>query len=186
MRTNQILAILAILGGITAAFTKFNENNGLYPDWKIQKVRIEGKKIRFISASHLADLLYQKDQNLLVYDTRGWAAYEQYHIPQALLYDAGMGSKAGNRSGITVIYGDANDQELYELAGELHGRVYLLQDGMKAWSSLVLFPDFKLLHVRNGDQLEHILRRSGFFGGKPQNIQVLNLVVREDRYREGC
>jgi hypothetical protein len=50
----------------------------------------------------------------------------------------------------------------------------------------VLFPDFLNYHVRNRDHLDHILRRSRFFGGEPQNTQVLNIEARENRYREGC
>jgi len=186
MKTNHILAILAIVGGMTAAFTKHSENNKLYPDWKFQKERIEGKKVSFISASHLANLLYSKDQNIIVFDARNWKAYEYYHIPQALLYDAGMVPKAGTRSGTTVLYGDPEDPDLVELARELPGRVLLLKGGMDAWYSQVLFPDFMSFSVRNRDQLDHILRRSGFFGGKPINTQLLNIEVRESRYREGC
>jgi hypothetical protein len=186
MKTNHILAILAIVGGMTAAFTKHAERNSLYPDWKFSTERIDGKKTRIISASHLADLIYKKDPIIIIYDTREWNAYEHYHIPQALQYDASLGSKATARSIITVLYGDQEDGDLFDLAGELPGRVYILKGGMDAWNSLVLFPDFMSFSVRNGDQLEHILRRSGFFGGLPQNSQLLNIEIRESRYREGC
>jgi len=186
MKTNHILALLAIVGGMTAAFTNHAERTSLYPDWKFSKERIDGKKVSFISASHLANLIYSKDQNITVFDARKWKAYEYYHIPHALLYDAGMLPKAGARSGTTVLYGDAEDKGLYELARELPGRVFLLKNGMDAWYSHVLFPDFLSFSVRNSDQLDHILRRSGFFGGKPINTQLLNIEVRESRYREGC
>ncbi len=186
MKTNHILAILTLVVGLTAAFTKHSENNKLYPDWKFQKERIDGKKYSFISASHLANLLYGKDQSTIIFDTRKWKDFEHYHIPQALPYDAGMESKAVTRSGITVLYGDLEDPDLYVLARKLPGRVYLLKGGMEEWYSLVLFPDFMSFSVRNSDQLDHILRRSGFFGGKPQNTQLLNINVREGRYREGC
>ena len=186
MKTNHILALVAIVGGLTAAFTKHAERNSLYPDWKFSTERIDGKKTRVISASHLADLLYSKDQKLIIFDARQWKAYELYHIPQALQYDSGVGSKAVTRSRTTVLYGDQDDGDLYDLAAELPGRVYILKGGMDAWNSLVLFPDFISISVRNSDQLDHILRRSGFFGGKPQNSQVLNIEIRESRYREGC
>ena len=186
MKTNHILAIMAIVGGLTAAFTNHSERTSLYPDWKFSKDRIDGTKVSFISASHLANMLYSKDQNIIIFDAREWKDYELYHIPQALLYDAGMASKAGSRSGTTVLYGDAEDQGLYDLTHELPGKVYVLKGGMEAWYSLVLFPDFMSFSVRNGDQLDHILRRSGFFGGVPQNTQLLNIELRESRYREGC
>ena len=186
MKTNHILAILALVVGLTAAFTRHSENNKLYPDWKFQKERIDGKKYSFISASHLANLIYSKDQSIVIFDARPWKAFEHYHIPQALAYDVGMGSKAAIRSGIVVLYGEPDDQGLYDLARELPGRVYILRGGMDAWNSLVLFPDFMSFSVRNSDQLDHILRRSGFFGGLPQNSQLLNIDVRESRYREGC
>ena len=186
MKTNHILAILAIVGGVAAAFTNYSEKNDLYPDWKYQKEQIEGRSVRFISAPYLADLLYNKEKDLTILDAREWNAYENYHIPLALQYETGMEPNADIASGITVIYGEAGDQSLYKLAKELPGRVYLLKGGLEEWYSLVLFPDFTTFHVRNSDQLDHILRRSGFFGGKPQNTQILNINVRESRYREGC
>ncbi len=97
-----------------------------------------------------------------------------------------MGSKAADKSSTVILYGQEENDELYKLAQELPGRVYVLKGGMEAWYSLVLFPDFTIFHVRNSDQLDLIFRRSGFFGGKPQNTQLLNLDVRENRYREGC
>lgn len=186
MKTNHILAILAIVGGVAAAFTNYSERNDLYPDWKYQKEQIEGRRVRYISAPFLADLLYSKEENITVFDTREWKAYENYHIPVALKYDAGMESKTDIRSGLIVLCGEPEDQGLYNLAKELPGRVYLLKGGIEEWYSLVLFPDFTTFHVRNSDQLDHIIRRSGFFGGKPQNTQLLNINVRESRYREGC
>jgi len=186
MKTNHILAILAIVGGMTAAFTKYAERTGLYPDWKFQTERIDGKKTRFISASHLANLLYSKDQNIIIFDARQWKAYEQYHIPQALQYDAGMGSITDIKTGIIVVYGNEDSEDLYKSARDLPGRVYILKGGLEAWYSQVLFPDFMSFNVRNSDQLNHILRRSGFFGGLPQNSQHLNIDVRKSRYREGC
>jgi rhodanese-related sulfurtransferase len=186
MRTNHILAILAIVGGITAAFTNHSASNNLYPDWTYQKERIDGKRVRFISSQQLADLLYNKEENMVIFDARDWEAYQTYHIPQALQYDAGLGSKAGIRSGTIVLYGDEQTPGLNSLARDLPGKVYVLKGGMEAWYSLVLFPDFIKYHVRNSGQLDHILRRSLFFGGKPQNTQLLNLNIRESRYREGC
>ncbi|MEA3461532.1 MAG: rhodanese-like domain-containing protein [Bacteroidota bacterium] len=186
MKTNHILAILALVAGMTAAFTNHSKKNELYPDWKFQKEQLEGKKIRFISAHHLADLIYAKKEDLIIFDVREWLSYEKYHIPPALPYDAGMGSKVKIKSGTIVLYGEAEDQDLYELARDLPGRVFVLKGGMEAWYSLVLFPDFVKFHVRNNDQLNHILRRSKFFGGTPQNTQLLNIDVRESRYREGC
>jgi len=186
MKTNRLLAILAIVAGLTAAFTKHAEHTSLYPDWKFQKERIDGKKLSFISASHMANLIYNKDADLIIFDVRKWTDYEQYHIPQALPFEAGIGSRADSRSSTIILYGDKDNDELYRLSRELPGRVYILKGGMDAWHSQVLFPDFMSFRVRNSDQLHHILRRSGFFGGKPQNSQLLNIDARESRYREGC
>jgi rhodanese-related sulfurtransferase len=186
MKTNHILSILAIIAGLTAAFTNHGKKNSLYPDWKFQKEQVQGKRTGFISAHHLADLLYSKEEDLIIFDVREWKAYEEYHIPQALHYDPGMGSKAADKSATLVLYGQEENDDLYELSQELPGRVFLLKGGMEAWYSLVLFPDFMKFHIRNSDQLDYILRRSIFFGGKPQNTQLLNLEVRENRYREGC
>jgi rhodanese-related sulfurtransferase len=186
MKSNHILAILAIAGGLTAAFTRHAVHNDLYPDWTFRTERLGGEKLSYISASHLANLLYSKDQDIIIFDVRKWEAYEGYHIPQALLYDAGMGPKAGIGTGIIIVYDLEEGKGQKDILEELPGRVYVLKGGMEAWYSQVLFPDFLNYRVRNKDQLEHILRRSRFFGGEPQNTQVLNILVRESRYREGC
>lgn len=186
MKTNRILAILALIGGLTAAFTKHAEHNQLYPDWTFRMERIDGEKIRCISASHLANLLYSKDQDIIIFDSRQWEAYERYHIPQALMYDSGIGQKAGIRPGIIIVYGTEEDDKVNKLLEELPGRVFVLEGGLEAWYSQVLFPDFLNYRIRNRDQLDHILRRSRFFGGEPQNTQVLNIQARESMYREGC
>jgi hypothetical protein len=186
MKVNHILALLAVTVGISAAFTRHAEHNGLYPGWTFQTERVQGEKIRFISASHLSDLLYNKEQNILIYDFRSWEAYDSCHIPQALLYDPGMGSKAGIGRGIIIVYDTETGNNLEKLPEELPGRVYVLKGGIEAWYSQVLFPDFLDYRIRNRDHLDHILRRSRFFGGEPQNTQVLNIESRENRYREGC
>jgi len=186
MKVNLLLAILAICAGIAAAFTRHAEHNGLYPEWTYRTERIHGEKIRYISATHLADLLYLKDQNILLYDARSWDAYESYHIPQALLYDKGTGPKAGISPGKIIVYDTAEGERLKTFQDELPGRVYVLKGGIEAWYSQVLFPDFLTYSIRNRDHLDHVLRRCRFFGGEPQNTQLLNIEVRETRYREGC
>ncbi len=45
MKTNHILAILAIAAGMMAAFTNHGKKNNLYPDWKYQKEQVQGKRI---------------------------------------------------------------------------------------------------------------------------------------------
>lgn len=99
-----------------------------------------------------------------------------------------MGKKpeGGRAAGIVVLYGSAEDQELYSMANSLSGRVYVLKGGMEAWYTMVLFPDLNQYRVRNSDQIKNIISRTGFFGGEPQNIQLLNINERESRYREGC
>ena len=83
MKINSILALLAILGGISAAFTNHSARNHLYPSWKYDKERIQGKKIRYISANYLADLLYQKEKGITILDIRNEKAFREYHIPSA-------------------------------------------------------------------------------------------------------
>ena len=185
MKTNHIFALLAILAGLTAAFTSHSEKNSLYPTWKFEKAHVEGERVRYISPHHLANLLYQK-QSVSILDARDWKAYEDYHIPTSLHYNAGQKTGSKKESGMVVLYGSAEDKDLYKMARSLPGRVYVLNGGMKAWHSMVLFPDLLQYQVRNSDQLMYIMRRAGFFGGEPQNTQLLNINVRESRYREGC
>lgn len=186
MKVNHILALLAIIGGITAAFTKHAERNGMYPDWTFRTERVQGQKVRYISASHLSDLLFSKDQNILIFDARPREAYASYHIPQALLFDRKMEEAAGISPGIVIVYDTEKGDRLDPISMELPGRVYVLKGGIEAWYSQVVFPDFSDYRVRNREKLDYILRRSRFFGGEPQNTQVLNIEVRENLYREGC
>jgi rhodanese-related sulfurtransferase len=185
MKTNQFFAILAIVAGISAAFTSYSVKNSLYPTWKYEKARVEGEKVHYISAHHLADLLYQK-QPLSLLDAREWKDYEDYHIPTARYYKKDPVLETEKNSGLVVLYGSAEDEDLYRMARELPGKVYVLQGGMEAWYSLVLFPDLVEYKIRNAEQLKHVVNRCRFFGGEAQNTQLLNINVRETRYREGC
>jgi len=185
MKINYIFALLAVAGGLSAAFTGHSARNHLYPTWTFEKDRVEGEKVRFISPQHLADLLFEK-QAVTLMDARDEKAYEAYHIPTAECLPEESSSENGTGKEISVLYGQEDNQDLYRMAREMPGRVYVLKGGMEAWSSMVLFPDLVAYRVRNSDQLMHIIRRSGFFGGEPQNTQLLNINLREDRYREGC
>ena len=185
MKTNHILALLALLAGIFAAFTNHTARNDFYPTWKFEKDRVEGTKVRYISPHHLAELLYQK-QELLLLDARNPGSYENYHIPTALPLDGESGVQTGGKSGLVVIYGSAGGNEVFRMAREFPRKAHVLQGGMEGWHSMVLFPDLVKHRIRNRDQIMHIIKRSMFFGGEAQNTQLLNLNMRESRYREGC
>jgi len=185
MKTNFLLALLAVLTGLTAAFTSHSEKNGLYPTWDFDKDHINGERVEFISAMHLADLLYYKDQGLVLLDLRAEADYERYHIPSALRYKK-EDRDTERKQGRYIVYGQDSDPEVEELIADLPGKIYVLKGGMEAWQSMVLFPDFKEFKVRNREALAHIIRRSRYFGGSPVNTQLLNIDVRQGHYREGC
>lgn len=185
MKINHLFAILAIIAGITAAFTSHTEKNRLYPTWKFEKERVNGKTVRFISAHHLANLLYHKEE-LSLLDAREWKDYKNYHVPTALHCNMDPVLEKEKNSGLVVLYGSADDENIYKIARELPGRVYVLKGGLEAWNSLVLFPDPLEYKIRNTDQLKYIVRRSAFFGGEALNTQLLNINLRESRYREGC
>ena len=185
MKTNHLFAILAILAGLFAAFTSHSTRNHLYPTWTFEKARVEGVKVHYISPHHLADLLYQKEEVVLL-DARSWQDYESYHLPTALHLEKGQKQNRDAGQGLTVLYGSGEDRELASQARELPGKVYVLKGGMRAWNDQVLFPDMLVYRVRNSDQLLDLLRRSQFFGGQALNTQVLNLNLRESRFREGC
>jgi hypothetical protein len=121
MKINHILASLAIIGGISAAFTNHSERNHLYPTWKHDKDRIQGEKVHFISATHLADLLYQKEQGITILDARDAEDFENYHIPLAKFHDPGDKIPDGDLGSPIVIYGMENDPQLPELSDALSG-----------------------------------------------------------------
>lgn len=185
MKTNYILALLAVLGGLTAAFTSHSVKNDLYPTWQTESERIKGGKVDYISAAYLADQLYHKDQGIVLLDVRAEADYEAYHIPSALPYDNGGAERDGKKLTF-IVYGLESDAEAHKLSDELPGKVYVLKNGLEAWRSLVLFPDFAQYKVRNEEALDHIIRRSKYFGGSPGNTHLLNIEVRQSNYREGC
>ena len=185
MKTNHILALLAIIVGLTAAFTRHSARNNFYPLWKFEAARIGDEKVDFISATHLADILYQKEQGFIVLDLRDDTQYESYHIPSALQYNRGD-QVPGLEEKRFIVYGQSSNGHLKELTGELPGKVLVLKGGIAEWYAMVLFPDFTQYKVRNNEILERIVTRSRYFGGKPVNMQLLNIRVRESRYREGC
>jgi rhodanese-related sulfurtransferase len=186
MKANFILAALAVILGITAAFTNHSEKTGLYPDWKFETGRVEGQKVHYISASFLADLMYRKDQQVLILDARSEAEYQQYHIPSSLRFKNEEKLIEGRSEIPIILVGGSDDSELARIAGEMEGEVFVLSGGMDQWFELVLFPDFRSLRVRNNERLREIHYRSFYFGGAPKNSQLLNIKVRENRFREGC
>lgn len=186
MKTNYILALLAIVGGLFAAFTDHSDRNGLYPSWKYEKDRLDGKKIHYISATHLAELLYTKEEGIEILDVRDEDKFEAYHLPLARSVAEAETAFDRDGKGPVIIYGSAADRQPEEMAASLKGEVYVLKGGIEEWYSLVLFPDFTEYRVRNSEKLEQVLQRSRYFGGSPRNTQLLNITVRETRYREGC
>ena len=186
MKINRILALLAVIGGLSAAFTNHSEKNRLYPGWKYGKERIQGKKVHFISATHLADLLYEKEQGISLLDLRGEEAYGEYHIPSAQSLDGNAEIDEQASGGMVIIYGSEDEERLVEQSSSGTGRIFVLKGGIEAWYELVLFPDFTEYQVRNHEKLEHIINRSRYFGGNPGNTLFLNLQEKESRFREGC
>ncbi len=186
MRINYILASLALIGGISAAFTNHSVRNNHYPTWKYQKERIAGRKVEHISAMQLADLIYKKDQGFTMLDAREEEAYGKYHIPSALHYEDYGVNPDQVPTGTIIVYGSAEYDPLYDFLDEIPGKVLVLKGGIEEWFSVVLFPDFLEYQVRNQNKLEQIILRSRYFGGSPKNTQILNISVRESRYREGC
>jgi rhodanese-related sulfurtransferase len=185
MKTNYILALLAVIGGVTAAFTSFSERNELYPTWKYESERVKGARINYISAPQLADRLYAKDPEIVLLDIRSEEDYLSYHLPTALpLIKTAMEGEEKTRS--YVVYGQDEHAEIPKFMEEWSGQVYLLKGGLETWYSLVLFPDFAQHKVRNREALEHIIRRSRYFGGSPRNAQELHIEQRQSTYREGC
>lgn len=185
MKTNHVLALLALIGGLSAAFTSHSAKNGLYPTWKFETERVEGKKVNYISASHLADLLYKKEQDISVLDLRPGESYQAYHIPSALPYTK-EDTKSVREKQTYIVYGMESDAEVKQLKQNLPGEVYVLKGGMESWYSMVLFPDFARYKIRNQDSLEEVIRRCRYFGGNPLNTQLLNIDFRQSSYREGC
>ncbi len=186
MKVNHILALLAITGGLLAAFTNYSDRNHFYPTWNAKTDRVEGQKIHFVSASRVADLLYQREEGITILDVRDEQAYSKYHIPRARHFNEGDEIPVQAFSGTLVIYGSEGDDRPGIIADSLSGKTYVLKGGIDAWFAMVLFPDFNQYRVRNRESLEYLVSRSRYFGGSPGNIQLLNIDVRENRYREGC
>jgi len=186
VKTNFILTLAALVLGISAAFTNFEAKNNFYPDWKFQKDRIEGSRVKYVSPGHLAGLLRQKKEGIVIMDIRDGQDYFTYHIPGAERFDPLKMSDARQAGKMVILYGASQDS-YGEVLQEISGKgVFLLKGGLEDWYSIVLFPDFSMLKVRNRDVLERILSTSSYFGGKPQSMGSLNLETRSSRFREGC
>ena len=148
MKINRILALLALVGGLTAAFTAFPEKNGLYPDWRTEKARIEGHRVHFISAPYLAERMYRKDK-LVLLDVRDREQFESYHLPRAMHVHAEE-SEVDPGGGPFVLYGKHTESIPEEWLTGLKGKVYVLKGGMEAWHNQVLFPDFSQYPALSG------------------------------------
>jgi rhodanese-related sulfurtransferase len=186
MKTNNILALIALVIGIPAVFTNHAARNNLYPIWKYYSYRIEKEKIRFISANYLADLIYRKKYGIIILDTRSKAAYEEYHIPTSIPYNEQDLLSALKSSDKVVLYGDKNYKYQSEIPANLPAKIFNLDGGIDEWFNMVLFPDFSKIKVRNQQNLERIINRSRYFGGTPQNTDRLNITTRSKHFREGC
>ena len=187
MKINYILAIVAVVGGVTAAFTNHSTKNNFYPTWKFENEKVGGEKVHYISANHLADMLYQKEIGIELLDVREEEAYNDYHIFSAIPFENSDLDSEQDIVNKTIIYGSVDDDNLLpEILDNLPGEIYVLKGGIEAWYSMVLFPDFLKYPVRNQDKLEQIIRKSRFFGGSPRNNQMLNITVRQSSFREGC
>jgi hypothetical protein len=186
MKTNYILAITTFIIGISAVFTNHADRNNIYPAWKYRTDRIDKEKIRLISANYLSDLIYRKQQGITILDTRSSPEYEEYHIPTSVPYNEQDLLSVLKSSEKVILYGDGNYSYLSEIPANLSGKIYNLSGGADEWFSMVLFPDFSKIHVRNRQTLEKIIDRSRYFGGTPQNANLLNISTRSSRFREGC
>jgi rhodanese-related sulfurtransferase len=186
MKTNYILAIASLIIGLGAVFTNYADRNNLYPIWKYRTDSFDKEKIRLISANWLAELVYRKEQGITILDTRSIAEYEEYHIPTSIPYNEKDLASLLKSSDKIILYGDINYNYLSEVPANLSGKIYNLNGGVDEWFSMVLFPDFRKIKVRNKQALEKIIDRSRYFGGTPQNTDLLNISTRSNRFREGC
>jgi hypothetical protein len=186
MKTNYILVIVSFIIGISAVFTNHADKNNLYPTWKYTTNRINKEKIKLISAYYLADLVYRKEPGITIMDTRSSDEYEEYHIPTSVPYNEQNLLSMLKSSDKVILYGDKNYNYLSQLPVNLSGKIYNLSGGVDEWFSMVLFPDFRKIKVRNKQALEKIIDRSRYFGGTPQNTDLLNISKRSSRFREGC
>ena len=186
MRINYILAILALISGIIALFTDYSEKNNLYPSWKYRTEKISNNNIRLISANHLADLVSAKERGITIIDARTKAEYEEYHIPGAIPYSEQDLLSYSKLSKKVILYGDDEYSYLSRIPADLRKKIYNLNGGIDGWFSMILFPDFSKMQVRNKQVLEKIIERSRYFGGTSQNTNLLNTSTRSSRFREGC
>ena len=185
MKINYLLAALAVLAGLSAAFTSHTEKTGLYPTWKFDKQQLESEKIHLISATHLADLLYTKHKAIVLVDFRSDTAFREYHILSAIP-PAQLGHLAYDKSDMIVCYGTDHYSIVSRIPDGFHGDLFVLSGGIQQWYEQVLFPDFEKYQVRNKNQLEEIISKSRYFGGSPQNLLELNIDQRTSQFREGC
>ena len=186
MRINYILAILALISGITALFTNYSEKNNLYPSWKYRTEKISNNKIRLISANHLADLVANKERGMTIIDARTKPEYDEYHIPGAIPYSEQDLLSASKSSEKVILYGDDKYSYLSAIPADLRKKTYNLNGGINEWLSMILFPDFSKMQVRNKQILEKVIEQSRYFGGTPQNAELLNISTRTSHFREGC
>jgi len=183
----KILALIAFVLALFAAVTGNQEQTT-----NLNQIdSIAGRKIDFIEARHLANLIISKNNDFLIFDLRDEEKYKKYHIPHAKnfkelkLLDTVLisGSK-------TIIIYDQNQKRAAEkwlvLKEANLNNVFLLRGGIKAWANEVLFPDLTDQNNLDSDSIEHTKKMSLYFGGKPKFNSTGKGILSRRYNREGC
>ncbi len=183
----KILALIAFILALFAAVTGNPEQTNDFD----QIDSIDGRKIDFIEARQLANLIISKNNDFLIFDLRNEEKYNKYHIPPAKNYKELnlLGTELNSGSNTIILY-DQDQKRASEkwlgLKEANQNNVYLLRGGIKAWANEVLFPDLTNQNNLDSDTIEIIKKMSLYFGGKPKFNSIGKGILSRKYNREGC
>ena len=171
LTTNQRLAALAfVLGLVAIAAAPAREGKvSVLP----QGLAVElGRSADRVSVTEAANWLIAGRADVRVIDLRDEAAYATYHIPSAENIPLASLPEAGLlRNEKVLVYGTDGAQSAqawFLLKARGHRGVYLLDGGLEAWKSEVLFPRLGDAATPEAKQRNDALRSvSLHFGGSP-------------------
>jgi rhodanese-related sulfurtransferase len=186
----KIIGFIAFLLAIFAALLGEPYKVSEQKSKMVKPLEIKEIKIDYIESSQLAEWLMEKKADLIVFDVRTVAEFNDYHIPSArdiTILENHVETIPLDQT--IVIYSENNVSAIerwLELKHYGYEKVYLLEGGIRSWVEEILFPDLSNQSGLGEAAIEKINKTSLYFGGKPKIDEFYKNKSRKKYHREGC
>jgi rhodanese-related sulfurtransferase len=189
-RIELVLALFAFLLAVFAAV--LGDPYRVTEEQKkiLKPLEINGLKIDYVKSYQLAQWIMEKSDHFILIDTRKVKEFNSYHVPSAqnLTFFKTNLEKISTDQTI-ILYSKNNESAVHiwvELKQKGYNEVYLMEGGIKAWATEILFPDLSQAYGLDKTMIERMKKTSLFFGGKPKLGEFESGKSRKRYHREGC